>query len=342
MATENPQQFTKPQTQSTTPPADAGVRIFTMPEKYRHGAHVGMHQPQAPVAPPPVVEVKTPAPPVPSKAPPKAVLPPTKKNTSHTKKLLMIGGVFVFLLALAGYLVVLSTKPAPEQQQVVQTTRPTPETQVEPEEVPETPPVEEEEPEVEEVPEVFPVETIPGVDSDSDGLTDVEETEVYGTHPKLPDTDSDGFLDGNEVFHRYNPAGTAPGTLFESGLVKEYVGAYQETSYQFYLPSVWKVNDTDDIFVLEVPTGEGFLIGFQAKQADQALKDWVSENTILEDGIVGSTKNGLGLVQAENQLTAYVDLGTGVMIFTYDTGIKTRIDYLQSFQMMLNSVTVKK
>jgi len=37
------------------------------------------------------------------------------------------------------------------------------------------------------------------VDSDSDGLTDYEETEIYGTDPKNKDSDGDGFSDGDEV-----------------------------------------------------------------------------------------------------------------------------------------------
>lgn len=41
-------------------------------------------------------------------------------------------------------------------------------------------------------------------DSDHDGLIDVEESH-YGTNPQNPDTDGDGYEDGNEVFHGYDP-----------------------------------------------------------------------------------------------------------------------------------------
>ncbi|MBU1907595.1 fibronectin type III domain-containing protein, partial [Patescibacteria group bacterium] len=58
-----------------------------------------------------------------------------------------------------------------------------------------------------------------GLDSDSDGITDLEET-LFGTYTRNPDTDGDGFLDGNEVFHLYNPAGNAPVRLLDSALVK--------------------------------------------------------------------------------------------------------------------------
>lgn len=38
-----------------------------------------------------------------------------------------------------------------------------------------------------------------GVDSDGDGLTDIQEDTVYGTDPHDPDTDNDGLTDGEEV-----------------------------------------------------------------------------------------------------------------------------------------------
>lgn len=48
-------------------------------------------------------------------------------------------------------------------------------------------------------------------DRDHDGLSDWEETHVYGTDPNDPDTDGDGMSDGEEVFLNRNPLG--PGTL---------------------------------------------------------------------------------------------------------------------------------
>lgn len=43
------------------------------------------------------------------------------------------------------------------------------------------------------------------VDSDSDGLTDEEETQIYHTNPNDPDNDADGFEDGLEVKNGYSP-----------------------------------------------------------------------------------------------------------------------------------------
>ena len=42
-------------------------------------------------------------------------------------------------------------------------------------------------------------------DTDSDGLTNGQETDIYYTDPLNPDTDGDGFADGLEVEYHYSP-----------------------------------------------------------------------------------------------------------------------------------------
>jgi lipoprotein-anchoring transpeptidase ErfK/SrfK len=43
------------------------------------------------------------------------------------------------------------------------------------------------------------------LDFDNDGLTDNEENLIYRTNPDVPDTDGDGFSDGEEVKYLYDP-----------------------------------------------------------------------------------------------------------------------------------------
>jgi hypothetical protein len=50
-------------------------------------------------------------------------------------------------------------------------------------------------------------------DSDNDGLFDREEVKVFKTDPMNPDTDGDGYMDGVEVKNKMNPRG--PGKLDE-------------------------------------------------------------------------------------------------------------------------------
>ena len=50
----------------------------------------------------------------------------------------------------------------------------------------------------------------PNLDSDNDGLTDVEELRI-GTDPHNPDTDGDGYLDGDEVKNGFDPLKASDG-----------------------------------------------------------------------------------------------------------------------------------
>ncbi|MFH1482402.1 MAG: hypothetical protein ABIE46_02705 [Patescibacteria group bacterium] len=45
-------------------------------------------------------------------------------------------------------------------------------------------------------------------DTDHDGLPDLIEVEIYKTDPKNPDTDGDGYKDGDEVKNGFNPNGS--------------------------------------------------------------------------------------------------------------------------------------
>lgn len=42
-------------------------------------------------------------------------------------------------------------------------------------------------------------------DDDDDGLSDIDEWDFYGTDPHNPDMDSDGYLDGEEIYHGSDP-----------------------------------------------------------------------------------------------------------------------------------------
>ena len=54
--------------------------------------------------------------------------------------------------------------------------------------------------------EMLPVEKNINIDLDNDGLSNVDEKK-YGTDINNPDTDGDGFLDGDEVKNGFNPLG---------------------------------------------------------------------------------------------------------------------------------------
>lgn len=56
---------------------------------------------------------------------------------------------------------------------------------------------------------LFPIASEPDADPDGDGLKNWQE-ETYKTDPRNPDTDGDGYLDGEEVASGYDPTIPAP------------------------------------------------------------------------------------------------------------------------------------
>lgn len=308
------------------------VRVFSMPARYRHGAVVSMVEPQKSSAPTAVVQ-----PPVPPKvlAPIPSALQQTQQP-SHTKKGLWIAGIIVIVaLGIGGYLLWRSVQknkelPTPEQPSETQTTPEgvgtTPTTPaVTPGTAPTTP---SENP--------FPSAVTPGIDTDSDGLTDTEETIVYGTNPNLPDSDADGFLDGNEVFHGYNPNGTAPGTLVLAQLAQ----ILQIDGFQLLHPIKWSVLPAASGLgsVISASTGESVTITIITKDVSLSLADWYQQSGKVGIPSGSKTRKAYPMLVEKNQLGVYIDLGTQVVSLVYDTSTKATIDYLQTFQMMVNSV----
>lgn len=338
----NPQQqIDKPA--SATPVAEPAM--FVMPEEYRHGA-TGKKL-SAGVAAPPARPAPVIAPPAPVAPAPAAARPVTRGMARSTKIVLVAGGILLIGLAVAGYLVLASLAPSdvPTEERPPVVVRPEPVEEVPVEEEPKPAEVP-----VEETPDPFPNASTPGTDSDSDGVTDLEERLIYNTSARLPDTDSDGFLDGNEVFHRYNPGGTAPGTLLESGLVRSLAGPVADVPwYRVLYPSVWSADvpgsEWGQTVTFEATTGEQMRVTVFERAPGTSFAAWVAGRAGSSASFDASvTKNGYAVMTSEDQLTVYVEgaasgAGAGYALKAeYDAGIKATVDYLQTFKMMVNSI----
>ena len=188
-----------------------------------------------------------------------------------------------------------------------------------------------------------PTKPEPGTDTDSDGLTDVEE-ELYGTDYRNPDTDADSFLDGNEVFHRYDPLGYSPQTLLDTGRVSIFEPS--DELFSVYYPKVWKTAITSGGVIFNTNDTAKIEISKQAKQTPcESLSVWykreVAPNSMADDLQESMTKVGYLSLMSNNELRAYVDGEGGyVYVFTYDLVDEIKIEYLNTFQMMVNSLTV--
>lgn len=287
---------------------DPSVRVFSMPEELRGKAAVLQEEPKKETSPERLAPLIIPVA-VPAAATPIVV----KKRTSPVL-------IALFVLVLMGgsgagvwwYVVTYATPP-----QVIQDKEPEPVAETDPE----------------------PTEPYPGTDTDSDGLTNVEEL-LYGTDFRSPDTDGDTFLDGNEVFHRYDPNGLAPSTLLDTGAVR--VLERSDIPFTLYYPSSWSIDTESSSTTITFRSSEGATIAlvYEAKDVLVALKTWMKQNDISASGIEETmTKEGYEARVANEGRTMYIDLGAWVVSATYNLGEeKYSIDFLQTFKMMMNSV----
>ena len=328
------------QTPSGKKQVQSSSRIFTMPKEYRG---LAAHQTPASLHKPAPMQV-APKPPV--KKPPVSTLkkpPIKKKKMSRTRKTILVAGAVIILglIAVAIYVLVAtsSTPSLPE------TPTPTPPVVVQPTPTPPPvikEPVEKEVEKDEEPSSPFPDELRPGRDSDSDGLTDLEE-QLYGTNNRLPDTDADGFLDGNEVYNRYHPNAPAPHTLLDSGAVKIFtIGEV----FTIFYPSTWtpqSVPGESVAAVFAALTGETITISAEPKSPAVSLSDWYvaqGPSSTLAEVQESTTKNGYEMLMTNDEMIAFVDAGGYAIRINYHVIGKQTVDYLQTFQMMLNSVDV--
>ncbi|MCI0479571.1 fibronectin type III domain-containing protein [Candidatus Uhrbacteria bacterium] len=181
-----------------------------------------------------------------------------------------------------------------------------------------------------------------GLDTDSDGLTDLEEA-LFGTDPRNPDTEGDGFNDGNEVFHLYNPSKEAPVRLIDSALVKVVTAP---VGWVMSVPTPWEVTmDATDGTKATVDTrhGELFVVTIEQNPRKLPVLQWyleahpdVNPSQIMEY----RSKGGLRGIIGVDQLSTYIPWGERVFVFTYDLDGQSFINYRTTYYMMLNSLVL--
>ncbi len=180
-----------------------------------------------------------------------------------------------------------------------------------------------------------------GLDSDSDGLTDLEEP-IYGANPLDPDTDHDTFLDGNEVFHLYNPASGKNAKLLESNLVKV---VESPIGWRMYVPISWKVDISSDGMMGTISTGHGetFTLTVQDNPTKEKIMDWYLERhpgTLSSQVTPKTTKSGVEGLVGIDPLVTYFPWGDKVLVFTYDLDGQTFVNFRTTYEMMQNSLSL--
>ncbi|HTK04227.1 MAG TPA: thrombospondin type 3 repeat-containing protein [Candidatus Eisenbacteria bacterium] len=189
-----------------------------------------------------------------------------------------------------------------------------------------------------------PPEPTPGLDSDSDGLTDEEERSVFNTNPNDPNTDKDSYVDLNEALNLFDPSKPAPSSLKDNPGIAVYSNADQ--NYVIFRPAAWTIREgtaeaKKEIF-FDAATGEFIEVLVQDKEKTQPIMDWYLAQA---PGVTSSqvelykTKQGYDAVLSPDKFTAYVDGGERVYVVSYNLGKRFEIQYKVTFQMMVQSLT---
>lgn len=182
-----------------------------------------------------------------------------------------------------------------------------------------------------------------GVDSDSDGLTDAEETTIYGTNPFNTDSDGDTFNDGNEAAHLYDPTKKTPALLKDAAYEK--VVANKTEGYSVVVPSKWAVSGEDTAqLIIDAPSGELFEVLVTDKPKDQSLVEWylaMSPGTAESDVIRFKTLQGYDALRSPDRLTTYIDPGNGKLYtLTYSYDDKTTLEFRTTYEAFMQGFSL--
>ena len=287
---------------------------------------------------------------------------PARKQSLPMGKILMVLGV----LALVGIIVamiaffILSARPQTPQAPIVEV--PMAPIQEEPQPSPTEPetPITEEEPTVEDQPVAgVPIEfVLPSlatalrldVDTDKDGLTDVEES-LFATSAAVPDTDTDSFLDGQEVLNLYDPA-TAGALLEVSPQIK--IGRNDSQSYQFLLPLSWTATKNtprgEEMLVRPADGDETLVITVLENPDRLSASEWYQRNADVVDFTRFtnfSNEAGWSGIQSQDKSLVMATFGQDeagarafLFVMHYNPGTSSSMRFPSIWGMILNSLAI--
>ncbi len=177
------------------------------------------------------------------------------------------------------------------------------------------------------------------LDNDADGLTDKEE-ELFTSNPQLPDTDGDGYPDGMEVLNFYSPVSTS--TLLKDNLVRQYLD--NDNGISFLYPTNWvvEVSAIDNSITIKTDEEDFIQLTVQVNPRRLTARQWylslvpgINPGKLVEEQ-VGEYKG----VRSVDNSTFYLAVDDKIYLFTYAAGLKNRVDYLTTWQMIYKSFKV--
>ena len=178
-------------------------------------------------------------------------------------------------------------------------------------------------------------------DSDTDGLTDIEE-ELWTTDPAKTDSDGDTYGDQTELLNLYNPAAIAPQRLVESKLVTAFGNA--TFGYSLHYPSSWIARALDETTNKEILftaiSGEYIEVQALPYPVGESFPDWFAKNFPAER-LAGYTpfvnRFKVAGIMSPDKTVAFITDGSQVYLIRYDGGTRTEINYRTTFRTMVQS-----
>jgi hypothetical protein len=184
---------------------------------------------------------------------------------------------------------------------------------------------------------------VPALDTDSDGLTDVEEKEIFSSDANSVNSDGDSYVDLNEVLNLFDPAKNAPARLVDN----PGIAVYRNENYglQIYQPKAWMTRDipAEKTVQFTSVTGENIKLISYRKSSQESLVDWLAKTPI--EGLTTTNqfeklvnKKGYEQIITSDRRAIFVahnELVTGLI---YNLVDQLQIRYRVTLSMMANSL----
>jgi hypothetical protein len=188
-----------------------------------------------------------------------------------------------------------------------------------------------------------PPEPVAGKDSDSDGVTDFEEIQVFGTDPNDTDSDGDSFVDLNELLNMFDPARQRPAMLVDNPNISTYKNTDQ--AIEVFYPFKWNIKEESDkssVF-FTAPTGEFIQILVQDNSEDKSLLDWYLQQapSVRSSEVqMFRTARGYDEILSPDRMTAFISFGKRVFVVSYNLGSVLTVEFKATVGMMISSLLV--
>ena len=194
-----------------------------------------------------------------------------------------------------------------------------------------------------EVDENGKIDYVSAIDSDQDGLGDLEEI-IFDCNINSDDSDGDGYKDLDELKKLYNPAGS--GEIIVNPNIEKYINASHK--YSIYYPDIWLKTDVDgdNSVLFRAGNNQYMQIIVQDNIKKQSLEEWYKEqlNVVSISGNQIIYKIGWNGIKNKDGLIVYLTQAQGnkIFIISYNVGLDNMLRFKNIFDMMVESFELSR